>query len=263
MGTQPLGPPHSLVRPKTLAPLAAAAALILTIVQWSILAGNDAWLLVVLFAAPTMTVGTLASYIASSEKKKAWLTFAIGSIVHFFVVLLAAAAATRGSVGIEALVVALIVAFLTMALFMIITTPLLIASGHYADRKDLASGDGLLTFAGIWFVVFQTLMLMIARSDYTLWVPAIVVGLAFATLGIVRGGVRERWRKRVERGQVHGLRIRAWRKQDLDLELPRLDDAPHGDLAILERVEVGSLPYRSAIVGVPIALIRCVEQPAY
>jgi hypothetical protein len=248
--------PGSLGSVRRLGPLAMILALVVTITQWASIAGGEAWMIILLFGVPSLTLSAVAFGIARMDRKHAWLSCAVGFVMHFFVILVSANAVTSGHASIETLVVALIVSILSMGLVSVITTPLLIATHNFALRKDLASGDGLLGFAGLWFIVVQALELLVARSEARVWLPMMALSLVPVAIAVVRGMRRRAWCRRVERGEIPGLRLRAWDRRDLDFELPAVDDAPHGDLAVVERFEVGNLPYRSGLLGVPIVTMR-------
>lgn len=248
--------PGSIGTVKQLGPIAIVLALAVTIAQWAFIAGGEAWMVVLMCGAPSLTLTAVTYHIAARSRRNAWVACAVGFVFHLFLMLFTAAALTNGSAGIETLVVALIVAGLSMGLVTVITTPLLIATHHFAVRKDLASGDGLVTFAGAWFIVVQALELLVARSEARLWLPVAGLCIVPIAIAVVRGLRRRAWCRRVERGEIPGLRLRAWERRDLDLEIPAVDDAPHGDLAVVERFEVGNFPYRSGIVGVPIVTMR-------
>lgn len=248
--------PGSLGSVRLLGPLAMIVALVVTLTQWASLVGGDAWLVLLLFVAPGLTLAAITFHIAVRNRRMAWISLAVGFLVHFLVIAMSAFALANGSGGVEALVVSLIVAILSMGFVNLITTPLLIATHNFALRTDLARGDGLLGFAGLWFIVVQALELLVVRSEAKLWLAVMGLSLVPVAVAVVRGMRRRAWCRRIERGEIPGLRLRAWNRLDLDLELPAVDDAPHGDLAVVERYEVGNLPYRSALLGVPIVTMR-------
>jgi len=248
--------PASLLPVRVLAPLAMAITMVVTLAQWSWIAAHEGSIVLFMVGVPALTMCGVALFLSRSERRSAWVAAALGLVVQAIVMLLTTMRTTSGKDLVENLIVALIVAAFSILLFALMAAPLLIAASHYARRTHLASGDQLLTAAASWLFLLQAVEAAVIRESFMMF--GVVMMLALGVLGVsfARGRSRRAWCRRVERGQVPGLRIRAWDRRDLDEEIPTLDDSPHGDLAIVERVEIGGLPYRSAVVGVPIVMMR-------
>lgn len=247
--------PDSLLPVHVLAPAAMAVGAVVTLSEWAAIE-NELWALLLVFGAPAVTM--CAATLAFSRKKRAraWLTMGIGALVHVAVIAVMTAATTSRSAWIENGVVSIIVVVVTMGFAAAMASPMLIAASHYAERTYLARGDQLLGVAGLWLFMLQALGAMVARERYEVFCSLMALALVPVVVSFVRGRRRQAWCERIERGEVPGLRLRAWDRRDIDHDIPSIDDKPHGDLAIVERVETGSLPYRSGVVGVPVVMMR-------
>lgn len=248
--------PASLLPVRALGPLAMTISMVVTLTQWAAIAGQEAAMVFLMVGVPALTMCGVALFLSGSKRRRAWVAAAAGLAVQTFVLLLVTMRTTSGKDLVENLIVALIFAAFTMLLFALMAAPLLIAVSHYARRTHLASGDQLLTAAASWLFLLQAVEAAVVRESLEVFGVVMVLALGVLAMSFLRGRSRRAWCRRVELGQVPGLRIRAWDRRDLDEEIPTLDDSPHGDLAIVERVEIGGLPYRSAVVGVPIVMMR-------
>ena len=144
----------------------------------------------------------------------------------------------------------------TTAFLAALSFPLLVAVLHYSDRKDLASGDDLLGAAAVWFFVVQAVQsALFFRDAFAPYAVAMTLALVALGTAIVRGVMRRAWCRRVERGEVAGLRVRPCAESDIDPEIPAIDDLAHGDFGIVERVDAGGSPYRHTSVGVAVVTL--------
>ena len=248
--------PASLLAVRVLGPLAMTITMVVTLAQWAVVAGQEAPMVPLMVGVPALTMCGVALFLSASRRRYPWVAAAVGMVAQTFVMLLTTMRTTSGKDLVENLIVALIFAAFTIIIFALMAAPLLIAVSHYARRKHLATGDQLLTAAALWLFLLQAVQASVIRDSFEVFGVVMVLALGVLGMAFLRGRARQAWCRRVERGQVPGLRIRAWDRRDLDEEIPTLDDSPHGDLAIVERVEIGGLPYRSAVVGVPLVMMR-------
>lgn len=246
--------PGSLVSVEVLAPAAIVIGMVVTFAEWGSI-GTELSALILLLGVPALTMCAATIALSRKRRSRAWLATGIGALVHLGVIAVMTAATTSGRF-VENLIVSIIVVVVSMGVVAAMASPMLVAASHYADRTYLARGDHLLGVAGLWMVVLQALGAMVARERYAVFGAVMMLALVPVVVSLVRGRRRQTWCERVERGEVPGLRIRAWDRRDIDHDIPPIDDKPHGDLAVIEQLEVGSAPYRSGVIGVPVVTMR-------
>lgn len=199
----------------------------------------------------------VAHALATRNRRRAWSCVGVGLAIQSVAMLAGAYAKMTGGGLFDAFIYALIATVATTAFLAALSFPLLVAVLHYSDRKDLASGDDLLGAAAVWFFVVQAVQsALFFRDAFAPYAVAMTLALVALGTAIVRGVMRRAWCRRVERGEVAGLRVRPCAESDIDPEIPAIDDLAHGDFGIVERVDAGGSPYRHTSVGVAVVTLQ-------
>ena len=240
----------SLVRARTLAPLLMAVTGVVTIVQFLLLMHGELVPVMGAFAIPTIGTTTLGWLLARKKWGAVLMALLFIPITHALAVALFGALASSGDKDLA--LAALIVDAVTAAL----AFPALIACAVHGPRPDHDAGDVLLAFGGGWFALEQGLCFALAGGKPEGWMFGAVAlaSLVTMTVAIVRIVRRRAFVKRVAAGLVNGWRVRTDAPPDAASDLVPLFGG-HTALAILERFDVATTPYRSAPIAEPVALV--------
>lgn len=243
--------PASLVPVRMLAPIATGITLGLMLAEWAVVARHAAPAVLVAFAVPAVALTIVAHGLATGNRRRAWKAAGYGVALQSLLMVPASYALMNGGSFPEAAFLGLLGALATCMIGGVVSFPLLVAISHYSERRDLASGDELLGATAAWFFAMHLVQggLFFTSALVPFVVAMVATAVAIGTT-VVRCAKRRAWCRRVERGEVAGLRVRACSESDVDPEIPAIDDLPRGDFAIVERTDSGGSPYRNGVVAV-------------
>lgn len=243
--------PSSLLPVRSLAPVATGVTLGLMLAEWAVVAGGSAPAVLIAFGVPAIALTIMAHALATRDRRLAWKAGGYGLVVQSLVMIPATWAMMRGGGPAEAVIFGLFGAVATSTIGGVVTFPLLVAISHYSERRDLASGDELLGATAAWFLALHLAQGgLFSSSALVPFVVAMTATAAAISTAVVRGARRRAWCRRVERGEVAGLRVRACSESDVDPEIPAIDDLPRRDFGVVERIGSGGSPYRNGVVAV-------------
>jgi len=262
MADAPDDMPRSLVDVRTAVLLALGLGGALSVLQLMMVCGaRECWIPLVTFVPPVVTWFFVGGAAARGERARAaWLLVA-GIAAHVVVGFLVAAGMNvleKDVVPIVLLVVAMLIGITGAAAVPVIASGLLLAR-----KKDLEVGDFMLGFGGAWLAILETLAIAALGPANEGGGGAALVMLFGCAMGVGAMGVflaraiaRRRWCARVARGDVKGWRVRLVTSPDELAGLPPVFGSAKQVSAVVERVVVAGLVYRSGLVGEPVAALR-------
>lgn len=223
---------------------------IVTMLQFLVIAQGEIVPVLGGFLIPTIGTTTLGWLLARKHWAAVLLALVAIPLAHVLAVTVFAAIDGHGSNDLPA------VALVVDAVTLVLAFPALVACAVQGPRVDHDAGDALLAFGGGWFAVEQGLCFGLAEGRDPAWMFAVgvAIGALALAIGIARAVYRRAWTGRVARGLVGGWRVRTDAAMDEAQGLAPLFGG-HTALAILERFEVQSSPYRSAPIAQPVALV--------
>ena len=240
----------------------------LTILElMAVFGSKEAWIAVVAFAPPVIACALAAR--AFAQQKFAW---GVGSAVIAYVAQVVVAiivGAAMGASGTDLIGGVLAVTAILFAVTGLVGSPVAIAGGVLGPRKDLEAGDAMLGFSGVWLTVLHTIALAAVgtpRDNGGSWAVlfaffGMVIGVGAFGVFVARAIARRLWSRRVLRGELQGWRVRTKTDADELASLPPLYGSPRAATAVLERVEMGGVLYRSGLVAHPLATVRAAVTP--
>ena len=241
-----------------LAPIVMGGTGLITILQSFALSSTDVLPVLVAFVIPSVGTSLVAYFLAKQRWGHAFTALAGWFGAHaaaagIWSSLFSSSSNDAGGIMMCALVVSGITALLAL--------PAFIAAGAYGARRDLEAGDAYLGFSGAWYLLGNALALYALfrpESTDTQWlvaVPGVAAGFIAIALYVGRTLSRRSFTRRAARGEVGGWRVRSMTDRDDLATIPTLFGSPFHATAVLERVELGSTAYRSAVVGIPMARV--------
>jgi hypothetical protein len=255
--------PGSLVKTERVARWAASLGAALTMLELLLLCRTgEAWLVFLTVFPPMVAMALLVGPIVRRQRRRVVMTAALAFSAHAF--LGGALVMSFGGGRVEIFAIVLLGIALFFGLMFFVMSPVLVAGALLGPRTDLEAGDAMLGWAGAWLAGLQTLMLLVLRDSHGDGTSACIlvaaVGLlagvvALATFA-VRAVTRRRWCARVARGDIQGWRVRETASPEELATLPPMFGSPRKVSAVLERVVMGGVLYRSGLIASSVAAVR-------
>jgi hypothetical protein len=253
--------PRSLVDVRTAVRLALGVGGALTVLEgMMVCAPRELWLPFVTIVPPIVTWFSVGSAAARGENARAALRMLVGLLVH--VVVCAMVAAGMNALSAEVLGIVVIAVAMLAGLTGAAALPVLLGGSLLASKRDLEAGDVMLGVAGGWLALLQASAIASlssanerAPSAFLVMLFGLVLGIGALGVSLARGIDRRRWCARVVRGEVEGWRVRVVTSADELATLPAVYGSATRVSAVVERVELANLLYRSGLVGRPVAAL--------
>jgi hypothetical protein len=254
--------PRSLVDVPTAVRLALGIGGGLAILEMMMACGaRESWVPLVTFLPPAVTWFFVASAAARGARKRAAISALVGILTHVvvgFVVAACLGVDVADAAGIVLVVVAMLIG-ITGA----VCVPLIVGGSLLASKSDLEAGDVMLGIGGTWLALLQAASLAAIGEGDGRFIAAlfvIIVGCALGVgalvIAVARVVARRKWCDRVLRGDLKGWRVRVQTSPAELATLPPMFGSANKVSAVVERVELAGLLYRSGLVGQPVAALR-------
>lgn len=262
MPVRPDDLPRSLVDVRTVVRLALGIGGALTLSElMMVLAPDESWIPLVTVLPSVVTWFFVARAAARAKRGRSAGFVVVGLVVHFAVGLLVAMCMNAMSAGGLPIVLA-VVAILT-GLSGAAAAPVILGGALLASKKDLEAGDLMLGLGGAWLALLETAAIASLGSPHERGSGAVLVMIFGCALGVGASGVfvaraiaRRRWCARAARGDLQGWRVRVATSPAELATLPPVFGSAKQVTAVVERVELAGLLYRSGLVGRPVAAVR-------
>jgi hypothetical protein len=228
---------------------------------------NVVWLSLAIVVPPIAGCVYAADALAQRRSWSAFRRLSLALGVHAALFFGLAFYLARGDTWSESFGIALVGVAVVFGAIVTGCAPILIAATALGPRKSLEAGDVMLGVCGVWFAIVQTIALALVdlarSSDVVVHGPVMLLMLGFMVVGVgafgvslARGIARRSWCSRLLRGELEGWRIRRDTSEHELAKLPVMFGSPCSGTAVVERVEVGGVMYRSGLVAEPVAVIR-------
>jgi len=254
--------PRSLVDVRTAVRLALGIGGALTLLElMMVFAPQEGWLPLVTVLPSVVTWFFVASAAARAERGRAVGFVVVGLVVHFAVGLLVAMCMNVMSA--DVLPVVLVAVAMLTGLSGVTAAPVIVGASLLASKKDLEAGDLMLGLGGAWLALLETAAIASLGSQHERGAGAVLVMILGCALGVGTFGVfvaraiaRRQWCARVARGDLQGWRVRLVTSAAELATLPPVFGSAKQVSAVVERVELAGLLYRSGLIGQPVAAMR-------
>lgn len=254
--------PRSLVDVRTAVRLALGIGGALTVIElMMVLAPSESWIPLVTVLPSVVTWFFVASAAARAKRGRAAGFVVVGLVVHFAVGLLVAMC--MNVLSADVLPVILVVIAMLTGLSGAAAAPVIVGGSLLASKKDLEAGDLMLGLGGAWLALLETAAIASLGPAHERGPGAVLLmifgcALGVGTFGVVvaRAIARRQWCARVARGDLQGWRVRVVTSAAELATLPPVFGSPKKVSAVVERVELAGLLYRSGLVGLPVAALR-------
>jgi hypothetical protein len=250
--------PGSLASAKVLAPAAVAAATGVTLLEACARGVSELAFGVLLIFVPIITAAVLAKLAAQARWSRLFRAAACGAGVQALGGL--ALVTAIGGPNPEYAFFAVVAAAFSVAFVAVLALPLVVAAGVIGPRRDLEAGDLMLAVGGLWMAAIQMLKVAAMPEQATTFLLGLTPALLASGIYVGRMLARRAWCARVARGELTGWRVRpTMTGEELDT-LPPVFGSPHTVSAVIERVQMGGVLYRSGLLAQPVATMTLREE---
>ena len=254
--------PRSLVDVRTAVRLALGTGGALTLLELMMVCGpGESWIPFVAFLPSIVTWFFVAGAAARAQRGRAAGFVVVGFVVHVAVGIVVAMGFNVLSADVVPLV--LVVVVMLTGITGAAAVPMIVGGSVLAAKKDLEAGDLMLGLGGAWLALLQAFAIAARGSEHERGGCAVLVMLFGCALGVGALGVsvacaiaRRQWCARVARGDLQGWRVRVVTSAAELATLPPVFGSAKKVSAVVERVELAGLLYRSGLVGQPVAALR-------
>lgn len=222
---------------------------------------RECWIPLVTLLPPIATWFFVGGAAARGERARAAWLLVIGLVTHVCVGFLVAACMgglQKDAVGIVLAIVAMLIVVTGAP-----AIPVILGGSLLASKKDFEAGDGMLGLCGAWLALLQagSLALLGAANERggsaaIFMLFGCTVGVGALGVAVARAIARRQWCARVARGDLKGWRVRLETSPEELATLPPVFGSARRVSAVVERVEMAGILYRSGLVGRPVAALR-------